>query len=511
MAQNTVGRPSVILAQTVKGYGLGTAGEGMNITHQQKKLNEEQLRDFRDRFDIPLTNEEISSLPFYRPAEDSKEMQYLFEKRTALGGFNPQRHPSKTAVSLPSKDLYQEFLDGTGGRPVSTTMAAVRILAKLMQDKTIGSSVVPIVPDEARTFGMEALFRQAGIYSHPGQLYEPVDRENLLYYREAKDGQIIEEGITEAGGLSSFIAAGTAYANHGITTIPFFLFYSMFGLQRVGDLVWAAADSRTKGFLLGATAGRTTLAGEGLQHQDGNSLILALTVPNLMAYDPGFAYEVAVIVEDGLKRMYENNEDVFYYIAIMNENYEQPPIPQGVEKGILKGLYRYLSAEDSAQIRLFGSGSILPETIKARSILKEEFGVDAEVWSATSYKELYRNGQETDRWNRLHPETSRRKSYVEECLGDALIPVVAASDYLKALPASIAPQIKSDFTILGTDGFGRSDGRESLRSFFEVKAEDIVVAALSALTRSGSIVASVVTAAVKKFKIDPEAGDPVLR
>ncbi|OGV65937.1 MAG: pyruvate dehydrogenase (acetyl-transferring), homodimeric type [Lentisphaerae bacterium RIFOXYB12_FULL_65_16] len=506
------GAPTVVLAKTIKGYGLGEAGEGQNVTHQQKKLNEQQLREFRARFAIPISDERIDTVPFYRPPDDSPEMRYLKERRHALGGFVPQRLPSTARLTTPGDELFDEFLAGTEGRPVSTTMAVARILSKLLQDKQIGKLFVPIIPDEARTFGMEALFRQCGIYSHPGQLYEPVDKENLLYYREARDGQILEEGITEAGSLCSFIAAGTAYSNHGLPMIPFFIFYSMFGFQRVGDLIWAAGDSRCKGFLVGATSGRTTLAGEGLQHQDGNSHLLAFPIPNLLAYDPAYAYEIAVIIQDGIRRMYEAGEDVFYYLTVMNENYPQPRMPEGVRAGILKGLYRFRQAAAGGakhRAQLLGSGAILNETLRAADILAERYGVAADVWSVTSYKELHRDALAAERWNTRHPGEPERVPYVTQCLGAAPGPIVAASDYVKALAGTISRWMPRPFIALGTDGFGRSDGRDALRKFFEVDANTIALATLAQLARAGAIEPGVVRHAMQELDMDPERGDPL--
>ena len=500
--------PSVILVKTVKGFGLGEGGEGMNITHQQKKLNEEQLLTFHERFEIPISEADVNALPFYRPPDDSAEMQYLHKRRQALGGYTPMRYAQSETLPVPDEAEFEEFYAGTGDREVSTTMAFVRILTKLLRDEAIGARIVPIVPDEARTFGMEALFRQCGIYSHPGQLYEPVDRKSLLYYKEARDGQIIEEGITEAGSLCSFLAAGTAYSNHGIGMIPFFIFYSMFGMQRVGDLVWAAGDSRCKGFLVGATSGRTTLAGEGLQHQDGNSHLLAYPVPNLVAYDPAYAYELAVIIRDGLRRMYADGEDVFYYLTVMNENYAQPRMPDGAHEGILKGLHRVAGAAGTgAPVRLLGSGAILNEALAARALL-EGAGVAAEVWSATSYKELHRNALETERWNRLHPGEPPRTPYVAECLAPDGGPVVAACDYVKAVPASVSRWMPVACTVLGTDGYGRSDGREALRDFFEVDARHIAQAALAALAAEGVVTVKTVTDFMRKHDMAPEKTDP---
>jgi pyruvate dehydrogenase E1 component len=507
------GAPTVVLAKTIKGYGLGAGGEGRNITHSQKKLNEEQLREFRNRFGLPISDDDIDQLPFYRPADDSPEMKYLQAHRTALGGYVPQRSTKFISAPPPSGDVFTEFEAGSE-REVSTTMVAVRILTKLLKDPQLGKLIVPIVPDEARTFGMEALFRQCGIYSHPGQLYEPVDSDSFLYYKEAKNGQILEEGITEAGSMSSFIAAGTAYSVHGVDTIPIFILYSMFGLQRTGDLVWAAADQRTRGFILGGTAGRTTLAGEGLQHQDGNSHILALPVPNLLAYDPAYAYELAIIIRDGIRRMYEKGEDVFYYITVMNENYAQPAMPAGAEEGILRGLYHLRAAPDpQAKLRaqLLGSGAILNEAVKAQALLAEKFGVSADVWSVTSYKELHREAVEAERWNILHPGALPRVPHVSKQLGRAPGAIVCASDYIKALPNAICRWMPRPIIALGTDGFGRSDGRDSLREFFEVDARYIALAALAGLVRQGELKPDAVTQALKTLDIDPEKPSPLLK
>ncbi|MCB0213961.1 MAG: pyruvate dehydrogenase (acetyl-transferring), homodimeric type, partial [Anaerolineae bacterium] len=444
-AVENTGSPTVILARTIKGYGLGEAGEGKNITHQQKKLNEEEVREFRTRFGIPISDDDLAKAPFYRPPEDSRMMQYLHERRQVLGGYVPSRNRKSQAVlKTPDEKLFEEFYDGTGDREVSTTMAFVRVLTKLLRDKEVGDLIVPIVPDEARTFGMEALFRQCGIYAHTGQLYEPVDSDSLLYYKEARDGQILEEGITEAGAMSSFIAAGTAYSTHGINNIPFFIYYSMFGLQRVGDLVWAAADLRTRGFLVGATAGRTTLAGEGLQHQDGHSHVLASTIPTLMAYDPAFAYEIAVIVRDGIRRMYEEQESVFYYLTVENENYAQPKMGEdreAIKEGILKGMYKYKTSQikkPKMRAQLFGSGSILNEVLKAQQVLEEDYNVAADVWSVTSYKQLRSDALNVERWNLLHPNEEPQESYISQCLKDQQGVFVASSDYMKVLPDSIA-------------------------------------------------------------------------
>jgi len=505
------GSPTVILARTIKGYGLGEAGEGRNVTHQQKKVDEDTLRNFGERFGLPFTEDQIAQIPFYRPPEDSPEMKYLRECRARLGGYVPQRKVRAKPLELKDKSLFDEFHTGSEGRDVSTTMAFVGMLRKMLRDPEIGKLVVPIVPDEARTFGMESLFRLVGIYSSQGQLYEPVDMNTLLYYKEAKDGQILEEGITEAGSISSFIAAGTAYATHGINTIPFFIFYSMFGLQRVNDLIWAAADTRARGFMLGGTAGRTTLAGEGLQHQDGNSHVLALPIPTLQAYDPAFAYEIAVIIEDGIDRMYRKGESKFYYITVMNEPYAMPPMPEGSREGILKGMYRYKAVADKkAKLRaqLFGSGSILREVLKAQDILAEKYGVAADVWSVTSYKALYTDGIETERWNLLHPTEKPRVPYVTQALEHAPGVLVAASDYLKALPHMVSPWMPRRLASLGTDGFGRSESRDSLRDFFEVDAKFIALATLHELLREGKIQGSVVQKAIQELGIDVAKPDP---
>jgi pyruvate dehydrogenase E1 component len=506
------GRPTVVLAKTIKGYGLGEAGEGRNVTHQQKKLNEEELRHFRSRFGIPIPDSMIAETPFYRPAPDSEEIKYLKERRAALGGFIPARSESVPLFRPPGKALYTEFFKGTGNREVATTMAMVHLLGKLLKDDKIGRYVVPIVPDEARTFGMEALFRKIGIYSHVGQNYEPVDKESLLYYKEAKDGQILEEGITEAGAMSSFLAAGTTYSTHGVNMVPFFFFYSMFGFQRIGDLIWAAGDAQARGFLLGATSGRTTLAGEGLQHQDGHSHLLALPNPSVRAYDPAFAYELAVIVREGLRRMLEDGENVIYYLTIMNEFYKMPPMPAGVEDGILKGLYRFrVSSNKRAKIKahLFGSGTILNEAIKAQQLLDEKYGVAADVWSVTSYKNLYWDAIDTERRNLLRPEKAPRASHIENCLRDEKGVFVAASDYLKALPASIAKWVPGPMVLLGTDGYGRSETREVLRGFFEVDARHIAYAALSALAREKRIKMSTLKKARRELDIDAQKANPM--
>jgi pyruvate dehydrogenase E1 component len=510
-AVNHKGAPTVILAKTVKGYGLGEAGEGKNITHSQKKMNEDELGEFRTRFGIPISDEDVAKAPFYRPAEDSPEIKYLKEKRKELGGYMPKRIVRNSAIQTPSEELFEEFYKGTDDRGASTTMVFVRILSKLLKDRDIGKLIVPIVPDEARTFGMESLFRQVGIYSHVGQLYEPVDKDNLLYYKEAKNGQILEEGITEAGSMSSFIAAGTAYATHGINSIPFFIFYSMFGFQRIGDLAWAAADMRTKGFLIGGTAGRTTLAGEGLQHQDGNSLVLSYAIPTLLTYDPAFAYELAVIIREGIYRMYEMQEDVFYYITIMNENYTQPPMPEGVKDGILKGMYKFKSsAKKSSKVKahLMGSGTILNEVIEAQEILESKYNVSADIWSVTSYKSLHYDATETERWNMLNPTKKAKTAYISEITKNEKGVFVAASDYVQMMKDSISKWLPGPFFSLGTLGFGRSEGREALRDFFEVDAKHIVYATLYSLVQEGSLKREVLKKAQKDLNIDPEKSVP---
>jgi pyruvate dehydrogenase E1 component len=510
-AVNHTGQPTVILARTIKGYGMGESGEGKNIAHQQKKLSEEDVRRFRGRFDIPINEDDLDDVPFYRPARDSLEIKYLLERRQALGGPLPRRQVTAPALSPPPEAFFEEFHKGTDGREVSTTMAYVRILTKLLRDEKLGRYIVPIVPDEARTFGMDALFRMCGIYSHVGQLYEPVDSESLLYYKEAKDGQILEEGITEAGSLSSFIAAGTAYANQGVPTIPFFTYYSMFGFQRVGDLIWAAGDLRCRGFLVGATAGRTTLNGEGLQHQDGHSHLLAYPLPNILCYDPAYAYEIAVIIREGIRRMYEAGESVFYYLTVGNENYAQPAMPGDVREGILRGLYplgRSALKKPRAHARLLGSGSILNEVVKGAKLLEEKYGVACDLFSATSYKELRRDALECERWNRLHPGEKPRVPYVTATLGNDTGPVVAASDHVKLMPDSIARWIPGRLAALGTEGFGRSESRAALRNHFEVDARYVAVAALDELARDGKIPAAEVSQAIRDLDINPEKLNP---
>ncbi len=503
------GSPTVILALTIKGYGMGDSGEARNITHQQKKLDFDSLKEFRSRFGIPLDDEQCAHTPFYRPAPDSPEVQYMIERRKALGGSVPHRQDRCPTIQPAEPEAFQEFHAGSGDRELSTTMAFVRLLSKLLRDPNVGKYLVPIVPDEARTFGMESLFRAVGIYSSVGQLYEPVDAASLLYYKESLDGQILEEGITEAGSMSSFIAAGTAYATHQIPTIPFFIFYSMFGFQRIGDLIWAAADMRCRGFLLGATSGRTTLNGEGLQHQDGNSHLLAYPVPNLMAYDPAFAYELAVIIQDGIRRMYLEQESIFYYLTVTNENHVHPPMQPGSEQGILKGLYLFKKGDKGKlKAQLFGSGPIMFQVLQAQEMLAEH-GVSADVWSATSYKELYREAQDCERHNRLHPTKKARVPYLVSALKGAEGPVVAASDYLKAVPMTLAKWIPG-LIALGTDGFGRSETREELRDFFEVDARHIVLATLKGLADAGQLEAAKVDKAMKELKISPEKRNPLI-
>jgi pyruvate dehydrogenase E1 component len=506
-----VGQPTVILAKTVKGYGMGEAGEGQNITHQQKKMGESALKQFRDRFNIPIPEDAIADAPFFKPPEDSPEMRYLRERREALGGYLPAREDHAPPIVVPDLSALDLVVKGSEDRKLSTTMAFVRILTALTRDPAIGKHVVPIVPDEARTFGMEGMFRQLGIYSSKGQLYDPVDSDQVMYYREEKNGQILEEGINEAGAFSSWIAAGTAYANHGINVIPFYIYYSMFGFQRVGDLAWAAGDMQTRGFLMGGTAGRTTLAGEGLQHQDGHSHLLASTIPNCVAYDPTYAYELAVIIEDGLRRMFRERESVFYYITVMNENYAHPPMPEGARDGILRGMYRIRAGqgEATARVQLLGSGTILREVIAGAELLEQDFGVAADVWSVTSFNELRRDGIAVERWNMLHPAETPRAPYVTRCLSETRGPVVAASDYLRTYADQIRPYVPRRYRVLGTDGFGRSDTRAKLRRFFEVDRHYVAVAALSTLADEGQLPAERVGEAIARYGIDPEKPNPV--
>jgi pyruvate dehydrogenase E1 component len=503
-------QPTVILAKTVKGYGMGRAGEGQNITHQQKKLDDAALKEFRDRFNIPVSDNDIASVPYYRPAEGSEELEYLRERRHALGGYLPQRRARAPKLQAPALAAFAPLLESTGEREISTTMALVRILSILVKDPAVGPHIVPIVPDEARTFGMEGMFRQIGIYSSMGQLYTPQDADQLLYYREDKKGQILEEGINEGGATCSWIAAGTSYANHGVSMVPFYIYYSMFGFQRVGDFIWAAGDMQARGFLIGGTAGRTTLAGEGLQHQDGHSQLLATTVPNCVAYDPTYAYELAVIVQDGLRRMYAEQENVFYYVTCMNENYVQPAMPKGVEQGILRGMYLlHIGGRGKVRVNLFGSGTILREVLAAAELLEKEFGVPADVFSVTSFSELRREALDVERWNLLHPGEPRRAPYVQQCLAGHAGPFIAATDYMRAVPDQVRAWVPGRYHVLGTDGYGRSDSRAALRNFFEVDRRWIALAALKALADEGRLDVATVTSAIERFGIDPDKPNPV--
>jgi pyruvate dehydrogenase E1 component len=503
------GQPTVVLAKTVKGYGLGEAGEGKNISHQQKKMNEKELREFRKRFNIPISDDVIADMPFFRPAPDSPETKYLLERRKALGGFVPTRVAKPRPLDVPRADHFAELLKGSP-REASTTMAFGRLLSLMLQHKGLGRNLVPIIPDEARTFGLDTLFREIGIYSPKGQLYEPVDSNTLSYYHEAKDGQILEEGISETGAMSSFLAAGTAYATHGVPMVPFYIYYSMFGPQRVGDLFWLAGDIRAKGFLLGATSGRTTLNGEGLQHQDGHSLLHASTIPTCLPYDPAFGYELAVIVADGLRRMYVEQEDIFYYLALYNENHVMPPMPEGCEEGILKGLYKFKAGAEGKKIKahIFGSGSIMQSAIKAQAILEEKYGVSADIWSATSYKLLRTDAIRIQRWNMLHPTLPPKKSYVEQLLAREQGAFVAVSDNIRTVPDQIAPWVPGGLFTLGTDGFGRSDTRGRLRRFFGVDVESTVIGTLYALAEKKLIDRKVVAHAIKDLGVDPEMVQP---
>lgn len=508
-AVNHKGQPTVILAKTVKGYGMGDAGEGQNTTHQQKSMDIESLKKFRDRFDLPLTDEQVESLSFYKPAEDSPEMKYMASRREAMGGFVPQRRRKGNELSVPPLSAFENMLTATGDREISTTMAFVRILSTLVRDKQIGKYVVPIVPDEARTFGMEGMFRQLGIYASQGQLYEPQDSDQVMYYKESKDGQILEEGINEAGSFSSWLAAATSYSVTGVQMIPFYIYYSMFGFQRVGDLAWMAGDSRARGFLLGATAGRTTLNGEGLQHEDGHSHLMSATIPNCISYDPTFAYELAVIIQEGLRRMVQNQEDVYYYITLMNENYTHPAMPEGSAEGILKGMYSFSKSKAKGEkVQLMGSGVILREVIAAAELLEKDWGISADVWSVPSFTELRREGLECDRWNMLNPEKTQKVSYIASCLKDAKGPVVASTDYMKSFAEQIQRFVPNKFVALGTDGFGRSDSREALRDFFEVNRYYVVVAALKALSDEGKFPVAKVAEAVKKYSLDANKPNP---
>ncbi len=507
------GQPTVILAKTIKGYGLGEAGEGRNIAHNQKKMNEKELLEFRSRFGIPISDEEVGNAPFYKPPASSNEIKYLQDRRTALGGSVPSRPTEHPKLEVPTLDDYRKFMSTQyDGKSISTTNGFVRLLGRLVKDKKIGANIVPIVPDESRTFGMEGLFREIGIYAHAGQLYEPIDSDQISYYKEAKDGQILEEGITEAGSMSSFNAAGTAYSAHGINMIPFYIYYSMFGFQRVGDSIWAAADMRAKGFLIGGTAGRTTLNGEGLQHQDGHSHLNAMAFPTVRAYDPAWAYETAVIVLDGMKRLYQEDETAIYYITVHNEDYEMPAMPEGVEDGIIKGIYKYSSREvDGAKgrVQLFGSGSILRNVLESQKILAEKYGVASDVWSVTSYTQLRRDAQSCERWNMLHPDQTPRKSYIETVLAGVKGPIVSSSDNVRAVAEQLLPYMTEDYYVLGTDGLGRSETRTALRRHFEVDAASITIAALYRLSKQGVFPTSTVAAAIKELGFDPEKPNPL--
>ena len=511
-AMKHAGEPTVILAKTIKGYGMGEAGEGQNITHQQKKMGTTSIKAFRDRFAIPIPDEKLEEVPFYRPPEDSPEMRYLRERVAAMGGLLPARRRKAAPLEVPALTAFEQQLKGTEGREISTTMAFVRILNTIIRDKKVGRFVVPIVPDESRTFGMEGMFRQLGIYSHVGQLYTPQDADQLMFYKEDKNGQILQEGINEPGAMSSWIAAATSYSTNGVSMIPFYTFYSMFGFQRVGDLAWAAGDMRARGFLMGATAGRTTLNGEGLQHEDGHSHVLASAIPNCMSYDPTFAYELAVIIQDGLRRMYREQEDIFYYITVMNENYAHPAMPEGVEKGILKGMYLLSegrATKNQPRVQLLGSGTILREVIAGAQLLETDFGIAADIWSATSFNQLRRDGLETQRWNLLHPEQEPRLSHVEQCLKDRTGPVVAATDYMKIFADQVRAFLPThSYAVLGTDGFGRSDTRRQLRKFFEVDRHYVAVAALKALADAEAVPRRKVTEAIGKYGIEADKLNP---
>jgi pyruvate dehydrogenase E1 component len=503
------GQPTVILAKTVKGYGMGDSGEAQNTTHQQKSMDIDSLKAFRDRFDLPLTDEQVENLSYYKPAADSPEMLYLAERRVAMGGSVPSRRRKGNELVVPELSAFENMLAATGEREISTTMAFVRILSTLVRDKQVGKYIVPIVPDEARTFGMEGMFRQLGIYSSAGQLYEPQDNDQVMFYKESKDGQILEEGINEAGAFSSWIAAATAYSVTGTQMIPFYIFYSMFGFQRIGDLAWAAGDSRARGFVLGATAGRTTLNGEGLQHEDGHSHLMSATIPNCVSYDPTFGYELAVIIQEGMRRMVQNQEDVYYYITLMNENYSHPEMPKGAEAGILKGMYSFSKSKAKGpKVQLMGSGVILREVIAAAELLEKDWGVSPDVWSVTSFTELRREGLDAERWNMLNPEKKQKQSYVAECLNGAEGPVISSTDYMKSFADQIRNFIPQRFVSLGTDGYGRSDSREALRSFFEVDRYYVVLAALKALADEGTLPASKAAEAIKKYNIDISRPNP---
>ena len=509
-AVNHGGQPTVILAHTVKGYGMGAAGEGQMRTHSQKKLGEDEMIYVRNRFNIPLSDDDAAAGKYYKPTEDSPEMQYMHARRKELGGYLPARHHTAAPLEVPELSTFDVLLKGSGDKEMSTTMAYVRLLTILCRDKKMGKNVVPIVPDEARTFGMEGMFRQLGIYSSVGQLYTPQDKDEIMFYKEDKSGQILEEGINEAGSMSSWIAAATSYSSHGVNTVPFYIYYSMFGFQRIGDLAWAAGDMQARGFLIGATAGRTTLAGEGLQHQDGHGLIMANTIPNCVSYDPTFGYELAVIVQDGLRRMYVDQESVFYYVTTMNENYTQPAMPEGVEQGIIKGLYEFKhGGKGKLKVQLMGSGTILREVIAAADLLKDDWGVDADIWSATSFNELTREAQDCERWNRLHPEAEARVPYVAQTFADRKGPFIVATDYIRNYADQIREWVPGRYVVLGTDGFGRSDTRAQLRKHFEVNAVNVVVAALKGLADEGKIGHDKVAEAIAKYGIDADKPNPL--
>ncbi|MGZ8302588.1 MAG: pyruvate dehydrogenase (acetyl-transferring), homodimeric type [Telluria sp.] len=507
-AVNHTGEPTVILAKTIKGYGMGEAGEGQNITHQQKKMTEVALLAFRDRFELPLTDEQVRDVSFYKPPDDSAEMEFRRERRAALGGSVPARRRTAEALPVPDLSAFKGQLEGTGEREVSTTMSFVRILTTLLRDKRIGRHVVPIVPDESRTFGMEGMFRQLGIFSQVGQLYTPEDADQLMFYKEDKEGQVLQEGISEPGAMCSWIAASTSYSNHGVPMIPFYIYYSMFGFQRVGDLAWAAGDSRARGFLVGGTAGRTTLNGEGLQHEDGHSHLLSSTIPNCVSYDPTYGYEVAVIVQDGLRRMLAEQEDLFYYLTVMNENYPHPPMPQGAQEGILRGMYRLRAADGAPQVRLLGSGTILREVLAGADLLAQDHGIEVDVWSVTSFTELRRDAMESERWNLLHPGEAARRSHVEASLGEDDAPVVASTDYMRTFADQIRPWVRAPYRVLGTDGYGRSDYRKALRDFFEVDRRYVALAALTELAAGGTVDANAPAKAIESYRIDTERPAP---
>ena len=510
-AVSHTGQPTVILAKTVKGYGMGGSGEAINITHSQKKMKMDDLKSFRDRFQVPISDKEVEQMSFYRPPDDAPELEYLKQCRTALGGHLPARRTKGDSLEIPTLTIFERLLQETGEREISTTQALVQAMTLLCKDKNIGQRIVPIVPDEARTFGMEGMFRQIGIYAHEGQKYEPVDRDQLMYYKENQSGQLLEEGITEDGAMSSWIASATAYSNSGMQMIPFYIFYSMFGFQRIGDLVWAAGDMQARGFLIGATSGRTTLNGEGLQHEDGHSQIMAGNVPNCVSYDPTFSHELMVIMQNGMERMFKKQENVFYYITTMNENYSHPGLSKGQEKNIVKGMYLLQKGKKGkTRVQLLGSGSILREAIAAADLLSADFKVEADIWSCTSFNQLKRDGDDVSRWNMLHPDKKPKMSHVEKCLLDTDGPVVAATDYVKLFADQIRAYVPRSYSVLGTDGFGRSDSRQALRKHFEVDRYYIAVAALNALMEDGSVSFKTVNAAIKKYGIDPNKNNPLM-